>query len=290
MKKLGRLTRKIPMPWWFAAWVVLGLLVLVVWPLKARESSCPDQPISWHVQSYKNTTQDKGQPDGPYYIATKKQKTEAGNKKGGAEDGRKSSGPEWLCEEIKITDIAVVFLTYCLALIAWFQLRNEDRNTRNSTRAFIVAGSLYGVPKDDESFAYQFAIDKRPMGSLFNGPWRLVIFNFGQTAGYLTELTWGVCPRVAFDERVPVSEQIKNNTLSGYIRARQRLQYIFDPTGHTPLQFRHVELNERPVDQVLFGMILYKDVFGDEHYSTFAYHVTADYSDGIGQSISDDHD
>jgi hypothetical protein len=279
--------KKLPIPVWFLAWIGIGFLAWVVLPLIVREVKCsPEDQTAWHVQSYKSAADQKGAGD--YYIATKKKQDNASNNKAGT----KNQLPAWLdllCDEVRLTDIFLLFLTHCLAVLGWWQLRSADVNLKTAERAYVVAGSLFGARKAGEAVDWQMEV--RPKGSLFQGPWRLAIYNFGQTPGYVTHLTWGTCPREVFDENVSVSKQISDGTLSGHIRARIKLQYILDPTTKSsPYQFRHVQLDERPVGHVIFGKIVYQDIFREEHFSTFAYHISADYSDGIGDSISDDYD
>ena len=44
------------------------------------------------------------------------------------------------CGETKGTDLALVFFTYCLAIVGWFTLRSSERNLAASERAYIFHG------------------------------------------------------------------------------------------------------------------------------------------------------
>jgi len=46
----------------------------------------------------------------------------------------------WLCGEIKITDIAIAFFTYCLVIVGWFQLRSNEKTVLDLERAYVSGG------------------------------------------------------------------------------------------------------------------------------------------------------
>jgi len=52
--------------------------------------------------------------------------------------------------------------------------------------------------------------------------------------------------------------------------------------------YRHIELSERVLREVIFGRITYKDIFRKTHHSTFALRITQEYTDTIGMSFADD--
>ena len=76
------------------------------------------------------------------------------------------------------------------------------------------------------------------------------------------------------------------------MREGSELQNIFAPTNE-PLQLRLVEITDAEMKEylggVFFGRITYMDVFKDEHFTTFSYHMIQEHSDSIGKSLSHDH-
>lgn len=68
-------------------------------------------------------------------------------------------------------------------------------------------------------------------------------------------------------------------------------QDVLAPTGNKPLHYRHMTIHDRDekVGHVIFGRMIYKDVFRAMHYSTFSYELTEDHSNGLPFSLSDDH-
>jgi len=44
------------------------------------------------------------------------------------------------CGEMKFTDLALIFFTYCLVLVGWFTLRSNERNTESLERAYVFPG------------------------------------------------------------------------------------------------------------------------------------------------------
>jgi len=207
----------------------------------------------------------------------------------------------WFCgmNELRVTDVALVFLTYCLVIVGWFTMRSSDANTKNAERAYLVTGSLFGVPKEipkDDELA-KWKMEHRAGRSMFDGPWRMTIINFGKTAAYTTKVEWGLCPREEFLTDVPVSKLLDapehNNWRSLYMRGVVTVQDIFPPNPDKPLHYRHIEIPDEDIIKyltwVFFGRITYKDVFKDEHYTTFSYHLVEEHADSIGKSLSDDH-
>jgi len=206
---------------------------------------------------------------------------------------RPSFCPQWLCVEIEINDLAIIYLTYCLVIVGWFQLRNADEITKRAERAYLVAGPPFGVPKKDSD---DWAINHRAEASMFKGPWRMTIYNFGNTAGYTVEVEWGLCPESEFRTDKSVRELLNRKEFcewrSKYMKPSVTIQDILAPTGNAPYQYRHVVIEDRDkyIGWVFFGRMTYKDVFRDVHYSTFSYELTSEHHNSIGKSLSNDHD
>lgn len=211
------------------------------------------------------------------------------------------SRPSFICEEWKITDLALVFFTLGLVVVGWFTLRSADENTKRKDRAYVVAGPLYGIPNENAGID-EWTKKNRALAEMFHGPYRMAIMNFGRTAGFTTKVEWGFCTRKEFDDYV-----IRNDRrVSDIITKREHqlwwlmhqskkspveIQDILEPSGSDAKHYRHVEEPDRDalLGQVFFGKITYKDVFGDEHWTTFSYYIWKDHTDSIGRSLSDDH-
>ncbi len=207
-----------------------------------------------------------------------------------------------VCEvtkEVKATDLLLVFFTYALVIVGWFTMRSADQNTKNAERAYLVATPLFGVPKTIPALGSvdEWTMRYRPKRSMFKGPWRMAIINFGKTQAYTTRVEWGLCPRDEFTTHVPISKLLDARQYTKwrfqYLRGVVLVQDIFPPNQEAPLHYRHIEISDeegtKKVGWVFFGRITYKDVFKDEHFTTFSYHLMEEHADSLGKSLSDDH-
>jgi hypothetical protein len=197
----------------------------------------------------------------------------------------------WYCIELKPTDIALVFFTYCLVIVGWFTMRSDDDNTKRAERAYLVVGPLFGVEQIEGAEK-----KTRQSATMYTGPWRLTMYNFGRTAAYAMRIDWGICPeceiRRFLDNGTPVSEIIEKNLLQQFMMPTVVAQLVIAPTGQKPHQLWHAQVPERgPIlGKVVFGRVLYKDVFRVQHFSTFSILIDEEHALGIGRSYSDDHD
>jgi hypothetical protein len=76
--------------------------------------------------------------------------------------------PNLLCD-VRITDIALVYFTYCLVIVGWFTLRSGERTSRDLERAIIVGGPTANPGRDAEGniiLIPQFANYGRSFASL----------------------------------------------------------------------------------------------------------------------------
>jgi hypothetical protein len=137
----------------------------------------------------------------------------------------------------------------------------------------------------------------RALKSMFKGPWRMAIQNFGRTAAYSSKVEWGMCPGDVFPVEISVSELLDSPELERvewrcrYVKEPITIQDIFGPTEGEPLHYRHIEIEDRDtfLGWVFFGRVTYKDVFKDEHFTTFSHRLVEEHSDGIGKSLTHDH-
>jgi hypothetical protein len=48
--------------------------------------------------------------------------------------------PKWLCDETKLTDLLLVYFTYCLVVVGWYGIRSNELTVKNLERAFLSVG------------------------------------------------------------------------------------------------------------------------------------------------------
>jgi hypothetical protein len=286
----------------FGFWILCGvvgffvLLALGQW----RLSFCKPPHNVRAASSYEYSTQDYRRSEIFIPVTSSDQKA-AGNK-GNPQGDDRYYLPEILCGEIKFTDLLIALFTYYLVIVGWFTMRSADENTKNAERAYLVAGSLFGIPKEipaDELGKWK--MKNRAEKGMFNGPWQLAISNFGRTVAISTKVEWGLCPKDVFLEAIkdfddtnavsslldsPKPEHI--DWRSKHMKETSVTQNIFAPTTE-PYHYRQVEVTERKIGWVVFGRLTYKDVFKDTHYTTFAFHLTDQHAEAVGKSLSDDH-
>ena len=74
-----------------------------------------------------------------------------------------------LCNELKITDVALTFFTYCLVIVGWFQIRSNSTTIRELERAQLFCGPISPLLTPD--------------GTLM----QFVVSNYGRTLGVIKE-------------------------------------------------------------------------------------------------------
>lgn len=189
----------------FVCWLLGGFIIVFALPIFAKISLCtPESPSNASNRSYLSR-----------------------------------SG---LCEEAKLTDVALVFFTYCLVVIGWFTVRSAERTTRNSERAYIFA-----TPK--------LARAKTPRGNYAVEIW---LHNYGRTAGTINAIYGEVSPNVE-----PFGRPIYRN---GSVRTANGM---LPPTEGQPIQAPVTFECPAGQDFFFFGYIVYDDLSGESHTSRF---------------------
>jgi hypothetical protein len=272
----------------FLVAIVVGLVVFVAIPAVVYDSVCKaKQPITWRVESYDYLGQGKYENKQLYGLIARGQKADHDGERKDIDKSEKRSLSDWICEETKITDLLLVCLTYSLVVVGYFAMRAVDETTKRTERAYLLIGGLFGVPKPDID---QRKLKHRPSATMFDGPWRMTLYNFGKTPGYCRLIEYGFCPASKFPPNRKVSELVKDPEFSSYLQESFRIQNVFPTAIDEPYQLRHATIErDKYIDYVMFGVIWYKDIFGASRYSAFSYLLTKDSSDGIGTSLSDDH-
>jgi hypothetical protein len=211
--------------------------------------------------------------------------------------------PTYIFSEVKeflvgisplIAAIATVFIAYFTLILKQATDRLWSASERQLTlfgdtaerefRAYIVGVALFGVPKGRLGTREQY----RPKASDYTGPWRFHILNFGKTPGVILKVEWGKCPDSEFPRQTKVSDIIDKNLLPNRMqRTIEGMNEICLPDPK-PQQYRHIQLDERVVGEVIFGRITYNDIFRKRHHSTFAILILTEYTDTITMSFADD--
>jgi hypothetical protein len=261
-----------------AAFVVLAI---------GMKSTCePKQPATWHIEGYENPARNKKSPKESKYVATQKEDTNA--HKYDSNDSYGQVLEVWFCDEAKVTDLALVFLTYCLVVVGGIAMWALDRTSKRTERAYIVCGGPFGKPKrpiEDYHRGFHKASD-------FTEPWRMALHNFGKTPAYITDVTWGISPYAAFWETVKVEDVIARRASllpqdAEFGQSNTDEAIAPDIAG---IPYRHVTFPKDRIayiNWVFYGRVRYKDVFGDDHSSYFKLRLTEEHSDPLPGCHSD---
>ena len=282
----------------FWAWIIGGGLVFVLFPLAARQSLCQPENVHWTVEGHRRATQGKYETaEESYFIAEKK-------KAQGKAENADESNYQWPCSEPKATDLLLVYFTYALAIVGWFTMRSADDNVRRTERAYIFGGGPYGPRKPKGSVFPRFLKgDPDPMfndPANFGEPKCMTVQNYGKTNGFITRVQWALCPIDEFprgkDKLVSKIIEEWTSRPPSFLRPNSKIEdveaveYMVQPTINPPwAPYRLVTFRRSDyVDHVFFARIDYRDVFGQNHYSTFKVHLTkAGFSDPIDGGYAD---
>jgi hypothetical protein len=137
----------------FLLWIAAGLVVLFLCPIWFRASSCHAPPLSDEMNHEENGGPiDNGEHPKNYQyrtsyldedisnalsVVTQKQNTKS--EKAGTRAGNNDIEglfSDLLCD-VHITDIAVVYFTYCLVIVGWFAMRSRERTSKDLERAYV---------------------------------------------------------------------------------------------------------------------------------------------------------
>lgn len=274
--------------WWkLLLAIIVGFLLFVAWPLRYHESVCPTQkPIAWHIDGNKYSTDKNYESSGGPRLFLPKQEQQTYQLNARAENAGENGPASLLCDELRITDVGIVFFTYCLVVVGWFTLRSSEQTARKAERAYMFCGGLFGRPKKDLPPEQQRAEQYIHSASNYEPPWRMMIHNFGRTPGTVLKVVWGVLPKAQFDENALISDFIERPEVKKMLTIIE-VREVFAPMGDKAVPYRHVQPG-RKYEEVFFGKIWYKDVFNANHFSTFALLHDKHHSTPIGGAFSDD--
>jgi hypothetical protein len=173
----------------------------------------------------------------------------------------------------------VVLVVATVGLI--FIGRRQERMARTHERAYVLWGGLYCTPKRTGKQRESVSHDAAD----YEAPWRMQVHNFGRTPGFITRVRWGKCKKSEFETKTAtetLSGLIKNGKLR--IMEDKQIEAVVSPTAnYLPATYRHVDMGP-----VFYGIINYRDVFKDAHYSTFAVINTEHATDAVGSFMATD--
>ncbi len=159
----------------FALLAALGFVVLFLAPVTLRDSCPPEVPKSraverdGHPQGEQRAADQT--PNSPEWIGKAEQQQPDRQNERSANSGDRNWVPQWLCGDVKATDWALIFFTYCLVLVGWFTMRSNENVLRDIERAHLFAGPYHGqITVADNKIAIPIAVD-----------------NNGRTTGFLKE-------------------------------------------------------------------------------------------------------
>lgn len=282
----------------FFYWIVSGVVIVFYYYFGPYTVCQPEVQNSLVTESYQQSSEGQQHAKPVHHSVTLKKVDPEKKNKNAEYSNTEISSPINVCSDTKFSDVALVFFTYCLVIVGWFAMRNTDETTKRERRAYVVAGPLYGIANKWDGNS-DWIRTNRALAEMFHGPYRLALMNFGQTAGFTTKVEWGICKREEFMDDVRVSDIVRKRKYSQWWCQHQEkemgspilIQDILEPGGNNAKHYRHVEYPDRDalIGSVLFGKITYKDVFRDEHWTTFAYYIREDHTDSLPKSLSDDH-
>ena len=202
----------------FAAWLAGVFLIVFALPMFVKISEC--EALRQERQSTNNADQQK---QTKHFYA----------------DYLARSG---LCEEAKLTDIALVFFTFCLVIVGWFTIRSTERATRNAERPYIFANP-------------RLSSNRSPAGHYIV---EILLQNYGRTPGALKAIYGEDSPTVPSGKAI--YKKGNTRTVSGMLQPTSSGTAI-----KAPASFECATAN----DFFLFGYVDYDDLSGVAHTSRY---------------------
>jgi hypothetical protein len=155
--------------------------------------------------------------------------------------------------EARFTDLGVLFLTYCLAIIGWFTIRSNEQTVRILERALVFTGPTNIGGKESSGLTrYGSHIWK-------TGAVRILAVNQGRTPALVT-FAHGEFSDAEPTGASPSYDMGKGDYLCDFALAANSLPN----SGALPAEWI---FDWR--DQFFFGFVEYRDVFGKMHTSRF---------------------
>lgn len=199
--RLAILGSKSLRPWTFWVWIFAGAALWIVAPIIIQERSCKGAPIEWPEQgdTHPRTDQYRRHYFRYHPIADQQQNSSEGNDNSTSGEDPKWWPQKFLCADLKITDLALAFFTYALAVVGWFTMRSGQKNTINVERAYVFLS--HGEPRINADMQVSVPVQAVNQGRLF-GILKRVDYGFtvtlpphaGDTSWGFTEHDWSIAP------------------------------------------------------------------------------------------------
>jgi len=125
----------------FLATLFLGFAAVFGGLPLARYAVCSSQSQNSTSPPNQNhpTNAQKNKPDSGANSASQRQEKHPANQNKTPNTIENNYGPDaLLCGESKLTDLALVFFTFCLAVVGWFSLRSNEQTTIDLERAYVL--------------------------------------------------------------------------------------------------------------------------------------------------------
>jgi hypothetical protein len=152
--------------------------------------------------------------------------------------------PSFICDA-KLTDLGVVFFTFCLVIVGWFGIKRSDQTFRRMERAYIFAGPYQPAIVGGRTITH------------------ISIENFGRSPGILKE-AYGEFSTTEPVDNIPTYKHGSARKFDNAIPPVQpRAPNYPPPTIPTAWDSPFAG------DQYFFGYIVYLDIFREEHRSRF---------------------
>jgi hypothetical protein len=173
-------------------------------------------------------------------------------------------GPNiWLCEEIKFTDLPIVYFTYCLVVVGWFGIKSSERSVQNLERAFLSVSPskimiYYRAPNDaGQTLAFVRLT--------------LHVHNAGRTRAVIKKV-YGEFSRTAPEGNFPVYEHGREEITDLAVAVGEK-------SDLTPIQFDDNFAGE----QFFWGYIEYADIFKIRHVARFCARIVPNHAPALGK-------
>ena len=132
----------------FVVWVLGGFLVLVLGPITLRDNAkfcVPATPIDQRMRAEPTEQTAEGIEAGDAINSARRDNRKATANRP-EEDavhvnrvGHEEYRTVWYCD-LRLTDVALVYLTFCLALVSWVTMRSSKRTAEFMERAYVFPG------------------------------------------------------------------------------------------------------------------------------------------------------
>jgi hypothetical protein len=171
LKRLKQLEYQLPIL------ILVGFGIIFLLPSAFRETYCTSSKELQHTAAGdaqpSSSEQHGGQVTGtPLFVLSGVHATSQ-SRPSDTPSVQPTNPQSWFCD-LKLTDVALVFFTYCLAVVGWATMRNDARNVRDLERATLFAGPA----------ATANGVIINPGGTAVH----VSVTNYGRSPGMLKEL------------------------------------------------------------------------------------------------------